>query len=183
MVTDTAILAIDAKTLAFGTECFDKTAATCAKVLAAEYSSHVNQCGQILQHCLVVRRGGWKLNRELLNGQCRTSSIPPLRVDKTWLLTPNEKADVSMKTFASKRRLPEQDGELSLKDLPAHLPKCSLIRRRWIDNILKNLDPDKASGPDGLPSRVLRECAHELATPICMIARGILQRQTTVAFT
>ena len=50
-------------------------------------------------------------------------------------------------------------------------PKFLLIRRRWVVSILKNLDPD---GPDGLPGRVLRECAAELATPICIIARGIL---------
>ena len=38
-----AIAAIEAKTLAFGTEGFDETAATCATVLAGEYSSHVKK--------------------------------------------------------------------------------------------------------------------------------------------
>jgi len=47
-----------------------------------------------------------------LNKQCRTSSIPPMRVEKTWHHTPSEKADVLMKIFASKSALPEQHGKL-----------------------------------------------------------------------
>jgi len=62
-----------------------------------------------------------------------------------------------------------------MKQLPGNIPKLLLIRRRWVINILRNLDPYKTSGPDGLPGRILRECAHELATPICMIARGFVQ--------
>ncbi len=31
---------------------------------------------------------------------------------------------------------------------------------------LQNLDPSKAHGPDGLPSRILKECAHQLAPSI-----------------
>ena len=37
--------------------------------------------------------------------------------------------------------------------------------------LLLGLDPHKASGPDGLSARILRECAHELAVPIEMICR------------
>ena len=60
-----------------------------------------------------------------------------------------------MKTFAIKSAVLEKHGELDLKHLPSNLPKLLLVRRRWI----------------------IADClaAHEL-TPICMIARGILQQ-------
>ena len=35
--------------------------------------------------------------------------------------------------------------------------------------ILKNLNTTKASGPDGLSPRVLKECAHQIAFPLCHI--------------
>ena len=36
-----------------------------------------------------------------------------------------------------------------------------------VKDVLLSLDPGKATGPDGISNRILRECAFELASPLC----------------
>ena len=49
-----------------------------------------------------------------------------------------------------------------------------LIRTRWAKRVLKQLDEDSATGPNGLPAKVLKKCAAELATPIARLVRKML---------
>ena len=44
-----------------------------------------------------------------------------------------------------------------------------VFKPKDIKRILRSLKPDKASGPDQVPSRVLKECAAELASPLCRL--------------
>jgi hypothetical protein len=37
------------------------------------------------------------------------------------------------------------------------------IKEKGVADLLKNVNPSKASGPDNIPNRVLKECAEELA--------------------
>ena len=41
--------------------------------------------------------------------------------------------------------------------------------------VLEELDKDSSTGPDLLPSRILKECAMELAFPVALLANAILQ--------
>ena len=50
----------------------------------------------------------------------------------------------------------------------------NLIRIRWTLRILKQLDPDSATGPDQIPARILKQCAREPALPITLLARLML---------
>jgi hypothetical protein len=47
-----------------------------------------------------------------------------------------------------------------------------------VEAILKNLDPTKAQGPDGIPTRVLKECSNELAPPVTKIINQSLNENT-----
>ena len=38
-----------------------------------------------------------------------------------------------------------------------------------VEEILKTLKTDKASGPDGLSGRMLKELSHELSSPLCSL--------------
>ena len=46
-----------------------------------------------------------------------------------------------------------------------------LIRSRVVERLLRQLKEDTATGPDLLPSKVLKKCAETLALPISLIAR------------
>ena len=88
--------------------------------------------------------------------------------------TPQDKANSLMETFATKCTLPIQQGHIEVEAPSNVLPSILLIRRCWILKLLKTCAVDKATDPDTL-ARIFRECANELATPICLLTRGMLK--------
>jgi hypothetical protein len=38
-----------------------------------------------------------------------------------------------------------------------------------VEACLHDLDTSKACGPDGIPSRLLKECSHEIAPSVCAL--------------
>ena len=61
------------------------------------------------------------------------------------------------------------------KELPHVQPRTDNIlfnthfRQREVRRELRNLNPSKATGPDGIPAIVLKECADDLARPLSML--------------
>ena len=49
------------------------------------------------------------------------------------------------------------------------------IRVRQAERFLRNLREDSATGPDGLPARILRRCSKALARPVALIGRQLLR--------
>ena len=84
--------------------------------------------------------------------------------------TSKEKATCFGKFFSDKCSL--QNDYLQPSELP-HFPRrtTSVLRRvrfrqAAIARELKKLDPSKATGPDGIPARVLQQCASTLSLPL-----------------
>ena len=55
------------------------------------------------------------------------------------------------------------------------MAEFTLVRARWVLKIIKSLEDGKASGPDGIPVRLFKECASELAPIIAILVRFLLQ--------
>ena len=55
------------------------------------------------------------------------------------------------------------------------MPEFTLIRSRMLRRIIKSLKLNTASGPDGLPIRVFRECCNELAPAIAVLVRFLIR--------
>ena len=89
--------------------------------------------------------------------------------------TPQDEASTLMETFAAKCKLQIQQGHIEVEAPSDVLPSFLLIRKCWIFRLLTSCAVDKATGPDTLPARILRECANEVATPRCFLARGMLK--------
>ena len=66
-----------------------------------------------------------------------------------------------------------------------HLKRQLMCPRQWpssiwcahdgLNNILSKLCVDKATGPDMLPARILRECAEQFCKPLCWIIRRLIR--------
>ena len=47
-----------------------------------------------------------------------------------------------------------------------------------VKDVLLSLDPGEATGPDGISNNILRECASELASPLCDLFNASLSSST-----
>nr|XP_054763562.1 uncharacterized protein LOC129270186 [Lytechinus pictus] len=74
----------------------------------------------------------------------------------------------------------EQIPSLSTSNLPASFPrreKCPFYVQPWdVYRELQKLQVGKSAGPDGISTRLIREYALELSTPICEIINASLEQ-------
>jgi hypothetical protein len=94
-----------------------------------------------------------------------------------WVRDPAAKADLLAATFAGKNIMPPaQPNEFSkvlnkgTRMVHADVPTLGAAKY-----ILEHLKDSSATGPDLLPSRILRECAAQLAVPLLYLACRILK--------
>ena len=93
--------------------------------------------------------------------RCDQTGVAPLKEGN--LLHSDPKAGVLIRQFAS---VFTSDNISDLPDLgPSPHPPMNgiIINNQGIVKLLKNLNPHKATGPDGIPARLLKETAAEIA--------------------
>ena len=109
----------------------------------------------------------------------RESAVPPLQAPGgEWALTSEGKALLLSQTFSEKSRLPEpvEDPlDSSPQESPYYMTGFLPIRARRAARLLRNMDADSSSGPDGIPAKVLKECAASLSLPVAILTRIILR--------
>ena len=97
------------------------------------------------------------------------SSIPVLKPDNIIISDSTEKAEALNAQYTSQFTrepdddLPEVDGD-SFPPMPD-----ILFTTPGVEKLLNNLNPSKASGPDLLPTRILKMVSMEIAPVLCMI--------------
>ena len=80
-----------------------------------------------------------------------------------------------MKSFESKNVMIEDDAnEFSEVDVAHGVLYCGLPTIEATEQALKHLDEDSALGPDMVPTRILKRCAHVLAPVLHMLIVAIL---------
>ncbi len=169
--------AIDAKMSAVGTPLEIPARDRCSQVLTEEHDKYISRVRRKLARLPRSSRGWWKLANALAGKRTKSSGIQPLRNSKgEWVRSPQGKAALLAETFARKSTLPAEEtndytaiGEANIAD-DTFLP----IRSRDVRRILSKLKLDSATGPDGLATRVLKNCADELAYPLALIIRAVL---------
>ena len=100
-----------------------------------------------------------------------SSNIPPLENNGHIITNEYEKANVFNTYFQSQTIL--EDSNAILPDLPPPSYHTQLnkivITPLEVESILKTLKLGKASGPNGLNNRVLKELSKELSSPLCSL--------------
>ena len=104
--------------------------------------------------------------------QCTKSSIPPLEFNNIIYTDECDKANILNSYFQSQTLLNEQNA------IPSNLPDINrlyshldniVVTKLEVESVLKTLVVGKASGPNGLSNRILRELASQLSTPFCTL--------------
>ena len=103
--------------------------------------------------------------------------VPALRDSQgNWHRTAEEKAQLLADTFAAKYSLEEaEENEYSdLGSLGEAEQDWTLGTEADAEKVLAALREDSGTGPDGVPTRVLKHCAKQLAGPLLKLARSSL---------
>ena len=148
----------------------------CNVTLGRAYEAYVHKVREEIKILPKGSKKWWRLNRVLLGRSAKkTGSVPPLKNSSgQWVLESVDKANLLGKSFESKSVLPEKQNEWFPEESESSQSSFFLIRQTVTEQILKDINPDKATGPDMLPGRILKECAEVLALPITLLARQLL---------
>ena len=154
------------------TEAYVEACADCIAILAAAYTAYVAETRRRIASLSKGSKQWCRLNRELLDNKSRFSGIPSLRnLDASWIHESEAKTNAFADTFSAKCVLPP-DAPMSAPSLPgSSMNTFCLIRMRWTNRMLASLRVQHATGPDGVPARVLKECADILASPLTCLIR------------
>ena len=169
--------AVLAKQLAWGTASQREASEKCSQILFREYGKYIAATRQKLKRLKKGSKKWWKESKSLMHKSTTATSIPALKTREGWVRTAVEKADVLADTFERKWILPEvEDNAFSSVPRPAADAVDSLlpIRSRTARKFLGQLNMHSATGPDGIPSRVLRILSDVLAVPFAKLARCIV---------
>ena len=100
-----------------------------------------------------------------------TSNIPPLENNGHIITDEYEKANVFNEYFQSQTILDDLNARLPELPPPSYHTQLNsiVITPLEVESILKTLKLGKASGPNGLNNRVLKELSKELASPLCSL--------------
>ena len=155
---------------------FQEETRRCNEIFSQAYDEFIQKTREEIKSLPKSAKKWWRLNRTLLGrASKKTSSIPPLRAATgEWILESVEKANLLGKTFESKSKLPERNGEWIPSPTGNRQSSFMMLRVGTTRKILKEINADKATGPDALPGRILKECFEELATPITLLAKRLL---------
>ena len=178
-VDATCLRAIETKNASLGTPDFPAARDKCSRVLHDAYLAHVGRVRRKLSIYAGNQKKWWKLSSSLTLRKESACSIPALRRSRsdTWITDAFGKAELFADAFACRSALPTVAATLP----PVHAEDSGWnlflpIRERSAGKVLKALRVDSATGPDGLPARILRMCHRELAWPIACLCRMVLRQ-------
>ena len=144
---------------------FLKARSLYSKTIKFAKSEYVVSIRNNLLSCPSGSKSFWSLAKSI-GSNFPTHSFPPLsRDDETIAAGALEKADIFAEIFAKNSNI--DPGNLTPPTLPPtqhSMPKIEFNTEK-LKKILMNLNTKKATGPDGIPTIVLKMCAVEL-TPI-----------------
>ena len=105
----------------------------------------------------------WKIVKHLINKKDSVSSIPPLCTTHTdgsqvWHVNDEDKADSLNSYFASVSSLDDSQADLPpFVELTDNSLDTIEITEEEVNDVLENLDPNKASGPDMISNKMVKK--------------------------
>ena len=180
----------------------------CADRSSAQLQARYNVAKHSANHCLATAKqaftaslaqklasgcmasGEWWRTIKKASGHGNSPSIPTLRsTDGTEHDTNRSKAECMAEHFANKCSLGADDLSAPFPYVRPRTDRnlCTVrFRETTVERTLRQLNPTKATGPDGIPAPVLKACSAELARPLsklftCCLRSGIQPQHWKVA--
>ncbi|CAE8713039.1 unnamed protein product, partial [Polarella glacialis] len=168
------------KCKAFGIVDFEARQQECSEGIHQEFCAYIVRTKPRLESLPSSSKRWWNLSGALLLQSTGTSSIPLLKLqDGGWALNSLDKANLFAEAFAAKSQLsdPVKNQFTPIRPTSADSPMSGFlpVRARHACTILRLLDANSGTGPDGVPARLLTMCALALALPLAILARIIIR--------
>ena len=117
----------------------------------------------------------WSLTNKILKNFCNSNFPPLIRTDGSIACSPSDKANLFGALFSTNSSLSDSNvSDPPTQPLSNPMPSL-IISTRKVRRVLRSLKTNKASGPDSIPARFLKEFADELAPVLCRLFRLILK--------
>ena len=179
-LNEVVLQAVANKKDAEGTPSEKEKAVVCSSIVLREYNGWVSEVHKELASMRQGSKAWWKRERQLQLQKQKCSSIPALKKsDGTWTCDSKGKADELATTLVGKYTLTDQcDNEYSTIDdetLDWLIDRGKVLHPTAARDIMKALREDSATGPDAVPTRIIKRCADALALPVYLLAMAILR--------
>ena len=150
----------------------------CQEAVAKAKTDYLNNLGNKLNDPNTSQKSYWKIINRVMN-KCRAPKIPPILVNNVFILNCKEKAKHFNEFFSKQCKLIANNSTL---------PQFNFITDKRIGHItiqsdeilslIRNLNPNKASGSDGISGHMLLLCDNSVVLPLKIIFENILKSST-----
>ena len=114
------------------------------------------------------------IQKIILNNFCNSSFPSLIRPDGSIACSPTDKANLFGSYFSANSSLSDSNAPDPPTQPLSNTVPSSIISDRKVHQVLRSLKTDKASGPDGIRLKFLKEFADELAPVLCHLFHLIL---------
>ena len=142
-------------------------------------SDHKNRVKEKMTSGLKKGSKTWWWTAKRLMGEGGKCDIPLLSSGNQTFIHSEEKAECFADIFAEKSTIPQDENN---KEVPSVKRKTTANLKKikfWpkhVRKVLSKLNIDKATGPDSIPARVLKQAAPELAKPFARLFRLLMDK-------
>ena len=131
---------------------------------------HLSVKGRLISSTLLLlKKCFWSLSKKIFTNSCNSSFTSLIRPDGSIACSPTDKANLFGSYFSANSSLSDSNApDPPTQPLSNPIPSI-IISARKVRRVFRSLKTKKASGPDGIPPRFLKEFADELATVLCRL--------------
>ena len=150
----------------------------CHKAVETTKSSYLTNMGNKPNEPGISQKSYWKIINRVMN-KCRSPKIPPLLINNQFILDCRDKAKL-FNDFFSEQCKPIVNSSVlpNFAFLTVKRIDELIISNDEISSLIRNINPNKATGSDGISGQMLLICDDSVTLPLKIIFSNILLSST-----
>ena len=149
----------------------------CSRVIFDTRMAYIEKTKSELKSMKKGSKLWWKKVAYLMGATAKDCNIPALKDDSgEWVMDSPGKANLIGKTLVRKNVMAEiEENNYSRMNLQRELQEEeALPTAAMAFQLMNSIREDSGTGPDGLPARIIKYCAAQLAYPVAILAMRII---------